>query len=86
MIEGYLNVIPELKSVKFEHRGKIDIYFEDGRIIILPVSIFPSIKKLNSKQRKKIQLIGKEGFTFDECDEVFHIEQILGRYDNYKHN
>ena len=85
-IEGYFNVKPIIKDIKFEIRGKISFYLADGRIIISPISAFPSIKQLNTKQRTKYQILGDEGFTFDDCNEVFAIEQVLGNYHNYKHN
>ena len=85
IIEGFYNVKPAIKVIKFE-RGKILFYLADGRIIISPISAFPSIKQLNPNQRKKYQILGDEGFTFDDCNEVFAIEQVLGNYQNYRHN
>ena len=82
-IEGFYNIKPQIKDIKFDIKGKISFYFEDGRIVISPVSAFPSFKKLNSVQRSKFQILGKEGFTFDDCNEVFAIEQIFGNYQNY---
>jgi hypothetical protein len=35
-------------------------------------------------QRKKWYLFGN-GFSFDDCNEVFHVEQILGNSENYRH-
>ena len=85
-MEGIVNIKPELKKIDFSQRGKISTYFEDGRIIIVPLKFFPSIKALKSEQRTKWYILGKEGFSFDDCDEVFHIEQVLGREMNYIHN
>jgi len=56
----------------------------DGRIIMVPVSAFPSIKKLSLQQRKKWYLFGN-GFSFDNCDRVFYIEQIIGNFDSSRH-
>jgi hypothetical protein len=58
--------------------------FFDGRIIIAPLSAFPSIKKLTMPLRKKWCLFGN-GFSFDDCNEVFYVEQILGNAKNYWH-
>ncbi|MBI2270665.1 MAG: DUF2442 domain-containing protein [Bacteroidetes bacterium] len=84
-IEGAFGYQPRIKKIGFTKRGKIDIYLDDGRIIVTPIDFFSDIKKLNSEQRKKWSIIGGEGFTFDDCDEVYHIEQILGKYDDYKY-
>ncbi len=83
-IEGYWDIVPQIKKISFHVRGKIYVYLEDGRSIILPISRFPSIRKLSIAQRKKWYLFGN-GFSFDESNEVFHIEQILGNFTQYKH-
>ena len=82
-IEGFWDVIPKIKRISFD-RGKISVYLEDGRTVIVPVSKFPGIKKLDSQQRQKWYLFGN-GFSFNDSDEVYHIEQILGNYQVYHH-
>ncbi len=83
-IEGFWDVVPTIKKISLELKGKISVFLDDGRIIILPIAKFPSIKKLSIAQRKKWYLFGN-GFSFEDCDEVFHIEQILGNYQKYAH-
>ncbi len=84
-IEGFDKVRPEIKKIHFPVRGKIGILLADGREIICPLQKFPSIKKLNQQQRKQIQIIDGIGFTFIDCDEVFHIQQVLGDFESYKY-
>lgn len=57
---------------------------QDGRSVTMPVSAFPSLKKVPVKERNNWCLIGG-GVTWDSCPEVIHIEQILGNYQNYAH-
>lgn len=83
-IEGYWNIVPKIKNVSFPMRGKMQVEHEDGRSIIVDVARFPSIKKLSMSDRKDWYCMGG-GFTFDKCDEVIHIEQILGNFQNYAH-
>lgn len=83
-IEGFWDVTPTIKKISFQIRGKIDVYLKDGRNIIVPISKFPSIKKLSTAQREKWYIFGN-GFSFDDCDEVYHIEQILGNFKTYQH-
>ena len=83
-IDGYWNVVPKIKKVSFPVRGKMSVQLEDGRQIIAPLSSFPSIKKAPVSERSKWYLVGG-GVTWDTCPEVIHIEQILGNFDNYKH-
>ncbi|MBI4645877.1 MAG: hypothetical protein HY738_04590 [Bacteroidia bacterium] len=84
LIEGYWNKTPKIKTLSFPLRGKMQIDLEDGRCIIVPLIKFPSIKRLNTIQRQKWFLLGN-GFSFDDCNEVYHIEQILGNFQNYNH-
>ncbi len=83
-IEGFWNSTPQIQKIAFHIRGKISVYLTDGRIIITPLSHFPSIKKLSVKQRQKWYLFGN-GLSFDNSTEVYHIEQILGNYNEYRH-
>jgi len=84
-MEGLIGIRPELKRLSFD-RGKINLHFKDGRIVIVPLSFFPSIKKLSTNQRLHWQIIDNEGFTFIDSDEVYHIEQVLGKEDDYSFN
>lgn len=83
-IDGYWNIVPKIKKVSFPIRGKMSVQLEDGRQIIAPLSSFPSVKKVPVSERSKWYLVGG-GITWDTCPEVIHIEQILGNFDNYKH-
>ncbi|MBC7893513.1 MAG: DUF2442 domain-containing protein [Sphingobacteriaceae bacterium] len=58
----------------------MEIELEDGRVIACPLTHFPSIQRLTSEQRQNWYRFGN-GFSFDESDEVIHIEQILGNFD-----
>ena len=84
-IDGFWDITPILKDVSFPKRGKIAVGLEDGRQIVMPLSFFPSIKKVPVKERKDWYLMGN-GFTWDSCPEVIHIEQILGNYARYNHD
>ena len=82
--EGYWGVVPQIKSVAFPKRGKFQVNLEDGRSIIMPVSAFPSLKKVPVTERPSWFLMGG-GVSWDSCPEVIHIEQILGNYHLYSH-
>lgn len=83
-IEGFWDIEPEIKDISFPARGKMQIALVDGRIIIVPISAFPSVKKVPTAKRKDWYLTGG-GFTWDECPEVIHIEQVLGNFQRYSH-
>jgi len=84
--EGAIGLTPVIDKLKFEQKGKISIYLEDGRILIVPLSLFPSIKKLNDSQRKKYHISDGQIILFKDCDEVFHIEQFLGSEQKYRYS
>lgn len=84
--EGFIGVKPEIKKITFTTKGKMGVHLVDGRIVILPLSLFPSINKLDQGQRMNWGIIDSSGFTFEDCDEVYHIEQILGREEDYKYS
>jgi len=83
-MEGYWDSTPKIKNISFPYRGRMQDDLMDGRIIVVPLSVFPSIQKLPTQEREKWFLIGG-GISFEKSNEVIHIEQILGNYANYRH-
>ena len=82
--EGFWGEIPQITSVAFPKRGKFQVGFKDGRIVIMPTSAFPCLRKVRTNERKDWYLIGN-GITWDSCPEVIHVEQILGDYHKNSH-
>lgn len=74
-----------MKKITFTQRGKMDMHFVDGRTVIVPLSHFPSIKKLTTAQRKHWYVMPDGLFSFDDCPEVFHVEQVLGKEEAYRY-
>ncbi|UFH53604.1 DUF2442 domain-containing protein [Spirosoma sp. KNUC1025] len=83
-IEGYWDVVPKVQAVSFPTTDLLIVELEDGRIISMPLDRFPSIQKLTPDQRQHWYVYGN-GFSFDDSDEVIHIEQILGNVKTYRH-
>ncbi len=75
-----------IKKVIFSFNDKIAIYLKDGRIIISPLSQFLSIQRLSTIERKRINIIDDQLIMFRDCDEVFYIEQFLGREQEFKYH
>jgi len=82
-MEGIFRKTPEIKKISFPALDKMEVLFNDGRELRIPIRYFPSIKKLNGEQRKKWYILGGIGFSFDDCEEVFHVEQLLGKEIDY---
>lgn len=80
---GIVNIKPKIKKVKVELR-KLQVSLEDGRIITIPKKYFPFIKG----DPGKIYIAGGEQgdvIIFDNYPEVIHIEEILGRWEDYRY-
>jgi hypothetical protein len=84
-MDGFRKINPVIKKISFPLKGKMNIELEDGRIVSVPIAYFPSIKKLTNEQRKKWYILDGEMFSFDDCNEIFHIEQVLGKENIYKY-
>jgi len=82
---GISKIRPVIKKISFPGRGKMNLHLVDERELIIPLKYFPEIKKLSSKQRNKWYVLDEQMFSFDDCDEVFHIEQVLGKENKYRY-
>ena len=82
-MEEIFKTTPTIKKISFPAHGKIEVIFYDGSELRVPIRYFPSIKKLKKEQREKWYILGGIGFSFEDCDEVFHIEQLLGKESDY---
>lgn len=78
---GYSSSTPKIKAVNFP-KGKIEICLSDGRIISCPITKFPEIKKLSSKQRKNYSLLAGLGIMFEDSGLVYHISDFLGKHND----
>ena len=82
-MQGYKTTVPRMKKVSFVG-GKIEINLQDGRTIILPLTEFPSIKKLSLSKRNDFSIINNgTALNIFACDEIFHIRDFLGLPENW---
>ncbi len=79
-MEGMYNIKPKIKSVRFP-KGKIEIHLKDGRILIAPLSYFPSIREIDPQLRNKLTIVSSEGIVFHHGNEVYHIRDFMN-YDS----
>lgn len=83
--EGFVAVEPAIERVSFARKGFITLYLQDGRILMSPLAKFPSIENLNTAQRRRLSIIDNQLLMFRDSDEIFHLEQFLGREQNYRY-
>ena len=60
-----------------EKRGKMAVYLSDGREVLVPISLFPEIKRLNSAQREDWMVLDDQFFTFDAISKIYSIKDVL---------
>ena len=84
--EGIAGVCPVIDKIDFPDKGNIRVYLKDGRLLITPLKYFPSLKSLNEKERKQYHIGDGQILFFDKCNEIFHIEQFLGKEQQYRYN
>ena len=84
-MERIIGIKPEVKKITFTQRSKMDVHLADGRTDIVPLSWFPSIRKLTTEQRRHWYVMPEGRFSFDDCPEVFHVDQVLGKEEAYRY-
>lgn len=67
-----------IKKLDFkEKRGKMNVFLTDGREVLVPVGLFPEIKKLNRAQREDYMILDGQFFSFEAISKIFSIKDIL---------
>ena len=75
----YTDTMLGIKKLDFnEKRGKMAVYLTDGREVIVPVGLFPEIKKLSKSQREDYMILDGQFFSFEAISKIFSIKDILG--------
>ncbi|MBR4488034.1 MAG: hypothetical protein IKO89_05675 [Bacteroidales bacterium] len=58
-------------------RGMMAVYLTDGRVVMVPVSMFPEIKKLSIPQRENYMIMDDQYFSFDAMSKIYSIKDVL---------
>ncbi|MBX3163633.1 MAG: hypothetical protein KF900_04080 [Bacteroidetes bacterium] len=81
MTLGIVGVKPQILKAKVIG-SKLFVKFEDGRELYTPKKLFPFLKG----RLGKIFIADGETIIFDNADEVIHVSELLGRYEDYKYS
>lgn len=74
----YKDVNLGIKKLDFGlKRGMMAVYLTDGRVVIVPVSMFPDIKKLSLSQREDYMIMDDQYFSFDAMSKIYSIKDVL---------
>lgn len=67
-----------IKKLNFnEKRGMMGVYLTDGREVLVPVRLFPEIKKLSKAQREDYMIMDGQFFSFESISKIFSVKDIL---------
>lgn len=67
-----------IKKLDFKvKRGTMAAYLTDGREIIVPVSLFPDIKRLSRKQREDYMIMDDQYFSFEALSRIYSVKDLL---------
>ena len=58
-------------------RGAMAVYLTDGREVIVPVSMFPDIKRLTMAQREDYMIMDNQYFSFESLSKIYSVKDIL---------
>lgn len=58
-------------------RGAMAVFLTDGRIVIVPVSMFPDIKRLSRSQREDYMIMDDQYFSFDALSKIYSVKDVL---------
>ena len=67
-----------IKDMDFtSYRGKFAVSLTDGRVIIVPVSMFPDIKQMPVKRRNEWMILDDQYFSFEHMTRIYSVLDLL---------
>lgn len=66
-----------IRDLRFNQRGRMSARLNDGREIIVPISMFPDIKRLSVKERGEWMILDDQFFTFRNLSKVYSVQDLL---------
>ena len=66
-------------------RGAMAVYLTDGRVVIVPVSMFPDIKRLSRSQREDYMIMDDQYFSFDALSKIYSVKDVLKYWTYHLH-
>ena len=66
-----------IKKLDFRKRGMMIVYLTDGRVVMVPVSMFPDIKRLSLAQREDYMIMDDQYFSFEAMSKIYSVKDVL---------
>ena len=75
---GFKDTELGIKKIDFGvKRGTMAVFLTDGREVIIPVSMFPEIKRLTKAQREDYMIMDNQYFSFEALSKIYSIKDVL---------
>lgn len=66
-----------IKKLDFGKRGIMIVYLTDGRVVFVPLSLFPDIKHLTRAQREDYMIMDDQYFSFEAMSKIYSVKDVL---------
>lgn len=67
-----------IKKIDFSvKRGYMAFYLTDNRIVIVPIAMFPEVKRLTRAQREDYMIMDDQYFSFDAISKFYSVKDVL---------
>jgi hypothetical protein len=67
-----------IKKLDFtSFRGKMAVSLTDGRTVIVPLALFPDIRKLSVKERNGWIILDDQFFTFTNLSKIYSVQDVM---------
>lgn len=67
-----------IKKLDFNaKRGNMAVFLTDGREVLVPVSMFPEIKRMSKAQREDYMIMDDQYFSFESTSRIYSVKDIL---------
>ena len=53
------------------------VYLTDGRVVFVPLSLFPDIKKLSHAQREDYMIMDDQYFSFEAMSKIYSVKDVF---------
>ena len=66
-----------IKKLDFNvKRGTMAVFLTDGREVLVPVSMFPDIKRLTKAQREDYMIMDDQYFSFEALSKIYSVKDV----------
>lgn len=67
-----------IKKLDFNvKRGTMAVFLNDGREVLVPISMFPDIKRLSKAQREDYMIMDDQYFSFEALSKIYSAKDVL---------